>query len=190
LSPPPADLDTRTGLPVRSGTPNIDPAASRSTDPAREEVSLAFCLAAAKSLEGDKCTDVMVIDLRGRSQVTDFFVIATGTSDRQVHSSADHVADSAEHFGLSLFRSNLDEPQASWIVLDFVDVVVHVFMPEARLYYDLEMLWGEAPRVAWKDGMDLGGRTKSGSPLPAVTDRNRAGLTSKDVLPRRESDQS
>lgn len=118
-----------------------------------------------------------MLDLRGRSQITDYFVIASGTSDRQLHSAAEHVVEEAKSAGEGLFRSNLDEKRANWIVLDFVDVVVHVFMPEARLFYDLEMLWGDSPRVEWK------GEAKEEA--PATSKRNRAGLKQSDILPGR-----
>lgn len=159
----------KTGLPTRT-KPKGQP-------PDRGEQARAFACAAAASLEGNKCQDVLVLDLRGRSQITDFFVIASGSSDRQMHSAAEHVAELAEGLDEALYRSNLDESRANWIVLDFVDVVVHVFMPESRRYYDLEMLWGDAPRVEWKEGVAAtpGGASK----------RNRAGLTNRDVLPGR-----
>jgi len=108
-----------------------------------------FAVEAARCLFDDKCTDVVVLDVRGRSQVTDFFVIGSGTSDRQIASAAENVAELGEASGHSLFRSNLREPKSNWVALDFVDVMVHVFMPETRLYYDLEMLWGDAPRIPW-----------------------------------------
>jgi ribosome-associated protein len=67
-----------------------------------------------------------------------------------MRSAAHHIADAAELLGRSLYRSNKDEARQTWIVLDFVDVVVHVFDPAARAYYDLEMLWGDAERVLWR----------------------------------------
>lgn len=118
-------------------------------DSARAEAARAFAIEAARSLHDDKCEHVIVLDLQGRSQVTDFFVIATGASDRQMRSAGEHVAEIAGQHELTLFRSNLREPSQTWILLDFVDVVVHVFAPEARTYYDLELLWGDADRVQW-----------------------------------------
>lgn len=109
-----------------------------------------FCLEAARSLAGDKCENILILDLRGLSQITDYFVIASGTSDRQMHTAADRVASLGEATGMPLYRSNLDEPRSTWLALDFVDAVVHVFMPETRLYYDIESLWGDAPIVDWR----------------------------------------
>ena len=113
------------------------------------EAARAFAIEAARSLADDKCEDIVVLDLRGRSLVTDFFVIGSGSSDRQMRSSAAGVAKIAKDKGLSLYRTNMDEAQQSWIVLDFVDLVVHVFSPETRAYYDLEMLWGDTQRIEW-----------------------------------------
>lgn len=109
---------------------------------------------AARSLVEDKCTDVVVLDVRGRSQVSDYIVVASGTSDRQMRTAADSVRKIASGNGDPVVRSNLDE-RTTWVVLDCVDVVVHIFEPNARAHYDLEMLWGDAPRVAWEQHAPL-----------------------------------
>ena len=95
------------------------------------------------------CQDIVVLDLRGRSPVTDFFVIATGTSDRQMASLAremDQTAASLGHKALSIGGLS----QATWVLIDLFDVVVHLFDSDSRSYYDLEMLWGDVPKVRWK----------------------------------------
>ena len=95
------------------------------------------------------CEDVVVLDLRGLSPVTDFFVIATGTSDRQMRAVADTIDEHAESLGHKrLGWSGYDVAQ--WILLDYVDVVVHLFDVDRRGYYDLELLWGDGRRVAWE----------------------------------------
>ncbi len=107
----------------------------------------AFAIASAKLAGERHCTDVVVLDMRKISQVTDYFLIATGTSDRQMRSVADEIADlgKKEH-KFSLFgRAGYE--YGHWVLLDFVDVVVHVFDSKARDYYDLEMLWGDAKRI-------------------------------------------
>lgn len=88
------------------------------------------------------------MDLRALSPITDFFVICSGTSDRQMRTAAEHMIEHGKRvsqpvFGLSGMES------ATWILIDFVDVVVHIFTPEHRRYYDLELLWGDAPRIEW-----------------------------------------
>ncbi len=101
-------------------------------------------------MHDDKCTDVVALDVRGRSQVTDFIVVGSGASERQMRSAGQRVADLGETSGFALFRSNKDQPGQTWFVLDFVDAVVHVFESGARAYYDLEMMWGDAPRLMWE----------------------------------------
>ncbi|MEM8835190.1 MAG: ribosome silencing factor [Planctomycetota bacterium] len=115
----------------------------------------AFALQAAVSLWSDKCENIALLDLRGLSPVTDFFVIATGTSSRQMRASGEHLKDVAESASMSLHRHNLRENDADWVLLDFVDVVVHIFDERARLFYDLEMLWGDAERITWRNEVDL-----------------------------------
>ena len=105
-----------------------------------------FALAAAKVASERHCSDIMVLDLRGKSPATDYFVIATGTSDRQMRSVADEICEAAKKQGLMRFgRAGYEH--ARWILLDFIDVVIHIFDSEYRDYYDLELLWGDAERI-------------------------------------------
>ena len=108
-----------------------------------------FALASAKLAEERHCSDVVVLDLKGKSPATDYFVIATGTSDRQMRAVADEICDTARKQRISRFgRAGYE--QARWILLDFIDVVVHIFDSEYRNYYDLELLWGDAERLKWE----------------------------------------
>ena len=106
------------------------------------------------------CRDIVILDLSGLSPVTDFFVIATGTSNRQMASLSDEMAElTNERFG-SRPLSIGGLPQATWVLIDCFDVVVHLFDEEHRSYYDLEMLWGDAPKIRWErptDKDDSGG---------------------------------
>jgi ribosome-associated protein len=105
-----------------------------------------FAVLAAKIAVENRCSDLVVMDLKGLSNTTDYFVIATGTSNRQMRTVADEVSRAAKAAGNARFgMAGYD--QARWIVIDFVDVVVHVFDQEYRDYYDLEMLWGDAKLV-------------------------------------------
>ncbi len=92
-----------------------------------------------------KALDIVQLDLRGIVGYADYFVICTGRTDRQTRAIHDaiHQGMKAEH-GL-LPRRIEGMPEARWILLDYLDVVVHVFTPETREYYRLEQLWGEAP---------------------------------------------
>jgi ribosome-associated protein len=92
-----------------------------------------------------KALDIVQLDLRGILGYTDYFVICTGRSDRQTKAIHDaiHLGMKSDH-GL-LPRRVEGLPEARWILMDYLDVVVHVFTPEMREYYRLEQLWGEAP---------------------------------------------
>jgi ribosome-associated protein len=105
-----------------------------------------FVIAAAKIAIERHCTGVIVLDLTGKSPATDYFLIATGTSDRQIRTVADEIMQFGKEHNFCLFGKAGYE-QARWILLDFVDVVVHIFDEEFRQYYDLELLWGDAERL-------------------------------------------
>ena len=92
-----------------------------------------------------------LLDVREVSQVCDFVLVATGTSDRQMRSVADEMTDIGRDEGHTAFRTSTDSA-ATWIIVDFVDLVVHLFEPNQRAYYDLESLWSDAPRVSWERG--------------------------------------
>ncbi len=86
-----------------------------------------------------------MLDLRGISSATDFFVIAEGTSDTQVKAIADHVEVELKKEGVR--PEHVEGVRgARWVLIDYVDFVVHVFHREARAFYQLENLWGDAPR--------------------------------------------
>lgn len=114
----------------------------------QQETARQFAVESARTAHELKCEEVVVMDLRGLSGVTDFFVIATGTSDRQLRSVAERIEEYGHRVGSRVFgRAGYDLGQ--WVLLDFVDVVVHLFDPERRAYYDLELLWGDAPKIDW-----------------------------------------
>ena len=113
-------------------------------DPARD-----LGIEAARIAHDRNGEDILLLDLRGISPVTDYFVIGTGTSDRQIRSVGDEICDYAKTVGQKVWHVAGRE-SAEWIVLDFVDVVVHLFERSHREYYDLELIWGEAERVEWR----------------------------------------
>lgn len=108
-----------------------------------------FAIDAARLLADRHCEDVLVLDVQGLSQVSDYVLIGTGTSDRQMKSVADELEDLAIEYGEKVFRTSRDTG-VTWIVIDFIDVVAHLFEPNQRAYYDLEQLWSDAPHVPWK----------------------------------------
>lgn len=107
-----------------------------------------FAVELARLAHDHKSEDVVALDLRKISSVTDFVIIATGTSDRQMRAVADLAVEYARKVGERPFGSSGHE-NAVWILIDFVDVVFHLFARPYRDYYDLELLWGDAPRLEW-----------------------------------------
>lgn len=99
-----------------------------------------------------KAQDVVMLDLRGLGGFTDAFVVCSGTSDRQAKAIHDGI-----HFGLKKEHGLLPRrvegvAESRWILMDYLDVVVHVFTPEAREFYRLEALWGDVPRKHYEPG--------------------------------------
>lgn len=99
----------------------------------------------ARLLEERKGEDVAILDLRGRSPIADFFVISTASSPLHAQSMADFVETSLNPLLLPHHIEGYEV--ANWILLDYWDVVVHIFLLEVREFYGLERLWGDAPRV-------------------------------------------
>jgi len=97
----------------------------------------------------NKAQDVLVLDMRGITPLYDFFVLATGSSRRQIHTMAEEI-DAALHAEGDK-RLGIEGYEASrWVVQDYGDVVVHLFDQGARTYYGLEELWADAPRLDWQ----------------------------------------
>lgn len=102
-------------------------------------------LCAQRCLE-KKGESVVVLDLSSRSSVADFFVICSGSSDRQVTAIADFVADEGRKSGAKVYAAE-GVRSGRWALIDFGPVIVHVFQDQLRDFYSLESLWGDAPRV-------------------------------------------
>lgn len=111
-----------------------------------EDTSYLKVMASAQAAIDKKAENVKILDLRGLSAFTDYFVICSGASDRQVKSIADSVEHSLEASGSQKIAAE-GYADGRWILLDFGDIVVHVFLDALRDYYDLETLWADAPRV-------------------------------------------
>ena len=113
--------------------------------PALEPRDIAL-MAAEAALE-KKAEDVVVLDVAETLVITGYFVVATGASDRQVKAIAEEVERVLrEHASLKPIGRE-GEREAKWVLLDFADVVVHVFQPDEREFYRLERLWSDAPRI-------------------------------------------
>ncbi len=90
-----------------------------------------------------KAREVIIMDLRGLTSVTDFFVMGTGESDMQVKAIVDHVNENLRSEDTKPFHIE-GYDKLSWVLIDYIDVVAHVFLPETRDYYRLEHLWADA----------------------------------------------
>lgn len=116
----------------------------RQPRPASEPEALRLVTAA---LADRKAVEPVVLDLRGLSGATDYFVIASGTSDAHVRGMAEHLIETLRPRGVAPHHVE-GLAQGRWVLLDYVDFVVHVFHPDLRAFYQLERLWGDAPAVA------------------------------------------
>lgn len=96
-----------------------------------------------KSLDDDKAEDIVVIDLAGKTEIADFMVIASGTSQRQIGAMAQHLRDKIKDAQLG--SPAVEGGASDWVLIDAGDVVVHLFRPEMRQFYDLEKFWTMTP---------------------------------------------
>jgi ribosome-associated protein len=113
----------------------------------RLDASLQRALTAARVAEENRGRDIVVLDMRHLTPIFDYFVLASGTSRRQLHAMSEEI-DHALEQGLGDRRLGIEGyEEGRWILLDYGDVVIHLFEPETRGYYALEQLWGHARRV-------------------------------------------
>ena len=101
---------------------------------------------AQEAVENKKGADLAILDVRELSTVTDFYLICTGTSAPHLKALAEEVELTLKKEGQRVYRK-AGSPDSGWIAADYVDVVVHLFLAEAREYYALEQLWNDAPRL-------------------------------------------
>lgn len=93
------------------------------------------------SLDDDKAQELVVIDLADKTSLADFMVIASGSSGRQVGAMAQHLQEKLKNAGCGRVATE-GLPQGDWVLLDAGDVIVHLFRPEVRAFYNLEQMWG------------------------------------------------
>lgn len=148
---------------TKSAAEEAPPAAAMSFKfaPSNPEAIRKLAIDAARLVRDDRCENVLLLDVSKLSHVTDYLIIGSGTSERQMRSVLDHVAELGAKSGFTAFRTNIDE-RSTWLLLDFVDIVVHLFEPNTRAHYDLESLWAEGVAVEWE--------------RPDQIPRDRAGL--------------
>jgi len=117
-------------------------------------------LAAARAAASKQAEDIAILDVREVIVITDFFVICTGGSDRQVRTLVDAVEKELRGLGVRPVRRE-GQSEGRWVLLDYVDVVIHAFAPEERQFYDLERLWRDAPTLDWEDQAGATGAASS-----------------------------
>lgn len=95
--------------------------------------------------------DVRLLDLREVVSYTDFFIVCTASNNRLTKAVSDHIIDRAKELNLGRPRRQEADVEGTWLLLDYVDVIVHIFTPDAREFYRLESLWGQVPQEAIED---------------------------------------
>lgn len=170
-----AELDDNTDALLQTTTPTTDPAPLADTsvrrrrarrekidqddvqhnavahsNPARIAKALEQARLCARIGDDNRGKDILLLDLRKATSLVDFFVIITASSRRQSHAIADDVDQQMKKLGqIKLGMEGSEEGR--WVLVDYGDVVVHVFSEEARTYYGLEEIWGDADRLDWQD---------------------------------------
>ena len=104
-------------------------------------------LIAVRAAESKKATDIKVLDLTGVTSFADYFVICTGSNQRQIQAISDEIGLQLKHQAHELPKSVEGYTQAEWVLADYGDLLIHIFSPRAREYYDLERLWRSAKTV-------------------------------------------
>ncbi|MDR4506597.1 MAG: ribosome silencing factor [Candidatus Scalindua sp.] len=107
-----------------------------------------IAITCAKIADQKKAQNIIVLDVSKLTFFTRYFVICTGINQRQLHAISDEMAKELKKLSVEKLSSE-GYREAKWILLDFGDVVVHLFGKEERNYYELELLWGDAPRIEW-----------------------------------------
>jgi len=132
--------------PRRSGASQVPSKSPSKSESTTDSPALAAAKVAAEAALGKKAEEVMILDVRGLTSYADYFVLATGTSDRQVKAIADAIEEDLKKAGHRSLGVEGYE-RGHWVLIDFGDVVAHVFYEETRNLYDIEGLWAEAPRI-------------------------------------------
>jgi len=107
----------------------------------------------AREAVGFKALDLVLLDVSRFSSFADYFIICSGKSGRQVQGIADNIESELKTRGLKPIGTE-GKREGHWVLMDYGDVIIHVFYEPVRFFYDLESLWSEAPRVEWEQGPD------------------------------------
>lgn len=135
----------------RGGSRLVERNRGAATEESDERDSRELARLAARAASTKQGTQIVILDVRDLITITDFFVIVSGASDRQVTTIGDEVVHRLRDRGVRPIRTE-GESGARWLLLDYVDFVVHVFHEEEREFYRLDRLWRDAETVEWEEG--------------------------------------
>ena len=143
---------------TREAQDDVPASAAYRTNPGRLDTALDHAKICARIAADNRAKDVLLLDLRGSTPLVDFFVIASASSRRQAASTAFEIDADMKKIGeLKLGIEGAEEGR--WTLIDYGDFVVHLFSDEARTYYGLEDIWGDAPRIEWREPGRMGAKT-------------------------------
>lgn len=128
----------------------VGPESVSRSSPERQEAALSLAKACAQIAEDNRAKDIVLLDLRQSTPLFDYFVLITAPSRRQLNSiisEIDHEMKQRQEFKLGIEGSE----EGRWTLIDYGDFVVHVFSEDAREFYSIEDIWGDAPQLDWKD---------------------------------------
>jgi ribosome-associated protein len=153
--PEEATRDASRGLPKRlRGTAvaqdEVPPTAASRTSPERLATALAHARQCARIAEDNRAKDILLLDVRNVTPLVDYFVLASAGSRRQANAIAGEIDTALKRLGERKLGIEGTE-EGRWILVDYGDFVVHVFSEDARAYYALEDIWGDAPQLDWAD---------------------------------------
>lgn len=143
----PSSKQLRNTRPAQDDVPVSAPSRAR---PERMSVAESRAIECARIGDRNRARDVVVLDMRSATSVVDFFTIVTVTSRRQANALANDIAVEMKKHGESRLGIEGAE-EGRWVLLDYGDFIVHVFSEDARAYYELDELWGDAPRAEWRE---------------------------------------
>jgi ribosome-associated protein len=164
----PAETPTRSRRKAPPALPQDDVAHSAASRliPARVARAIERCQVCARIADDNRAKDILLLDLREATPLIDFFVIASANSRRQAYAIASEIDQEMKKLGETKLGIEGAE-EGRWILVDYGDFVIHVFSEDARTYYALEEIWGDAPRIEWRDPA----RIRTPAPVEEAPDR-------------------
>jgi ribosome-associated protein len=147
---PAADVRKRRARRVQDAQDDVPHNAAARTTPERLARALENARSCARIADDNRGKDILLLDLRKATALVDYFVIVTAPSRRQSHAIADEIVQEMKRRGEVKLGVEGSE-EGRWVLVDYGDFVVHIFSPEARAYYALEEIWGDAERLEWQE---------------------------------------